>query len=132
MIMMTLRTIASAVVTCVLYLLLVGSSHAQVATLNTNAKTGQSAKVLFERAMKAMNKSEYATARTLLETLLNSYPESAYVPRAKLFIGDAWYAEGSFTRAEMEYQDFVTFFPNRPEVAEVRRKIDAIKMKAKI
>ena len=118
--------------TYVLFFLLLGSSHAQVATLNTNAKARQPDKVLFERAMKAMNKSEYAAARTLLETLINSYPESAYVARAKVSIGDAWYAEGALNRAEMEYQDFVTFFPNRPEVAEVQRKIDAIKMKAKI
>ena len=125
--MMTLRTIASVLVTCLLFFLLLGSSHAQVATLNPNAKARQSDKVLFERAMKSMNKSEYAAARTLLESLINSYPDSAYVPRAKLSIGDAWYAEGAFTRAEMEYQDFVTFFPNRPEVAEVQGKIDAIK-----
>jgi outer membrane protein assembly factor BamD len=130
--MTTLRTIASVVVTCVLLFLLLASSHAQVETVNTNAKARQSDKVLFERAMKAMNKCEYAAARTLLGSLINSYPESAYVARAKLSIGDAWYAEGALNRAEMEYQDFVTFFPNRPEVAEVQRKIDAIKMKSKI
>jgi hypothetical protein len=48
------------------------------------------------------------------------------VPRAKLAIGDAWYAEGAFRPAEMEYQDFITFFPKRPEVAEAKSKLDSI------
>jgi len=85
--------------------------------------------VLFERAIQATKTSHYAEARTLLEKLIRSYPDSDYVARAKLSIGDAWYAEGVFQRALMEYQDFITFFPNRPEVMEARQKIDAIQKK---
>jgi len=54
------------------------------------------------------------------------------VPRAKLAMGDAWYAEDILKKAEVEYQDFVTFFPNRPEVAEAKLKIDSIQKKSKI
>jgi outer membrane protein assembly factor BamD len=89
-------------------------------------------RVLFDRATKAMQQSEYATARTLLEILIDSHPDSDYVPRAKLSIADAWYAEGTFKRAEVEYRDFITFFPNRPEVAEAQLKIEAIHKKARI
>jgi outer membrane protein assembly factor BamD len=80
----------------------------------------------------AMQQSEYTAARTLLETLIKAHPDSDYVPRAKLSIADAWYAEGSFKEAEMEYRDFITFFPNRPELAEARLKIEAIHKKAGI
>jgi hypothetical protein len=31
--------------------------------------------------------------------LINSHPDSGYVPRAKLSIADAWYAEGAFKQA---------------------------------
>jgi len=62
----------------------------------------------------------------LLATLIDSYPQSDYVPQAKLSMGDAWYAEGAFKQAELEYRDFVTFFPNRPEAAEAQLRIDSI------
>jgi TolA-binding protein len=121
------RAIAAAVTTGVLFTLFVGFSYAQLAT--SNAK--QSDKVLFGRAMTAMHKSEYAAARTLLETLITGHPDSDYVPRAKLSVADAWYAQGAFKQAEMEYRDFITFFPGRPEVAQAQSKIDSIHKKAK-
>ena len=68
--------------------------------------------------MKAINKSQYGAARSLLETLINNHPDSAFVSPAKLSIGDARYAEGSYKQAELEYRDFITFFPNRPEASE--------------
>jgi beta-lactamase regulating signal transducer with metallopeptidase domain len=92
----------------------------------------QSDNVLFDRAVKAMQQSEYAAARTLLETLINSHPDSDYVPRAKLSVADASYAQGNFRQAEVEYRDFITFFSNRPEVAEAQLKIEAIHRKAGI
>ena len=58
-----------------------------------------------------MTNSRYAVARIKLEALINNCRDSGYVPRAKLSIGDAWYAGGNLKQAEMEYLDFVTFFP---------------------
>jgi outer membrane protein assembly factor BamD len=123
--MTMLRNIAGAVTAGVLFSLFLGLSHAQVASPNAR----QSDKVLFSRAVTAMEKSEYIAARTLLETLINSHPDSNYVPRAKLSIADTWYAEGAFKRAELEYRDFITFFPNRPEVAQAQSRIDSIHKK---
>ena len=79
--------------------------------------------------MKAMKESRFTAARTLLNSLIRSYPDSDLVPRAKLAIGDAWYGEGAFPKAAMEYTDFITFFPNRPEVAEAKLKLDSIQKK---
>ena len=122
------RTIAASVTTGVLLSVFLGFSHAQVATSNVK----QSDKVLFGRAMTAFQKSEYLAARTLLETLINSHPDSDYVPRAKLSIADAWYAEGAFEQAELEYRDFIAFFPNRPEVPLAQLKIDSSHKKTRI
>jgi outer membrane protein assembly factor BamD len=130
--MMIRRTIAAAVTMGALFSVCLGFSHAQVASSKTDVGLRQSDKLLFDRATKAMRQSEYATARTLLETLINKHPDSAYVPRAKLSIAEAWYAEGTFKQAEVEYRDFITFFPNRPEVAEARLKIEAIRKRARI
>jgi outer membrane protein assembly factor BamD len=81
---------------------------------------------MFEKAQQALTKSNFAGARTLLKALIDNHPNSDYVPLAKLSIADSWYSEHAFKQAEAEYRDFVTFFPNRPEVAEARRRISSI------
>ena len=83
-------------------------------------------KVLFDRAEDAMKHGKYDVARLSLQTLINTYPDSEYVARAKLAIGDSWYNEGgtaAMAQAESEYKDFITFFPNMPEAAEAQMKI---------
>ncbi len=125
------RTIAAAVTIGALSFGCSGS-HAQVATSKANVVAKQSDKILFDRAMKAMQHAQYAAERTLLENLINTYPDSDYVPRAKLSIADAWYAQGTFKQAEAEYGDFIAFFPNRPEVVQAQLKIEAIHKKARI
>ncbi|MCI0349630.1 MAG: outer membrane protein assembly factor BamD [Acidobacteriales bacterium] len=83
-------------------------------------------KVLFDRAMEAMKKGKYEVSRTVLQTLINTYPDSEYIARAKLAVGDAWYAEAGtsgLAQAEIEYKDFITFFPNVPEAAEAQLKV---------
>ena len=110
--------------TVVLFVALLSCSHGQSPASGNNVK--QSDVALFTQAMKAIKNSNYSEARTLLEALITSHPDSDYVPQAKLSIGDAWYAESNLKRAEVEYQDFVIFFPNRPEVAETKLKIESI------
>ena len=82
--------------------------------------------MLFDRAKDAMKHGKYDVARLSLQTLINTYPDSEYVARAKLAIGDSWYDEGgtaALAQAESEYKDFITFFPNMPEAAEAQMKI---------
>jgi outer membrane protein assembly factor BamD len=89
-------------------------------------------KVLFDRAIEAMKKGKYDTARLSLQTLINTYPDSEYIARAKLAIADSWYAEGgsaALAQAENEYKDFITFFPNMPEAAEAQMKVADIHYK---
>jgi outer membrane protein assembly factor BamD len=89
-------------------------------------------KVLFDRAEDAMKHGKYDVARLSLQTLINTYPDSEYVARAKLAIGDSWYNEGgtaAYAQAESEYKDFITFFPNMPEAAEAQMKIANIHFK---
>jgi outer membrane protein assembly factor BamD len=83
-------------------------------------------KILFDRAMDAMKHNRFDVARLTLQTLINTYPDSEFVARAKLAVGDSWYAEGgtaAMAQAENEYKDFETFFPNMPEAAEAQLKI---------
>ena len=91
-----------------------------------NVDSKQPDKVLFDRAMDAMKHNKFDVARMTLQTMINTYPDSEYIARAKLSVADSWYAEGGTTalaQAEAEYGDFITFFPNMPEAAEAQLKI---------
>src|SRR6202158_5866044 len=83
-------------------------------------------KVLFDRGMDSMKHNHYDIARLDMQTLINTYPDSEFIARAKLALADSWYAEGgaaALAQAETEYKDFETFFPNMPEAAEAQVKI---------
>ena len=113
-------------------LLTLGCSNKKVQNPIANVNSKQPDKVLFDRAMDAMKHNKYDVARLSLQTLINTYPDSEYVARAKLAIGDSWYAEGgtaAMAQAESEYKDFITFFPNMPEAAEAQMKIANIHYK---
>ncbi|HXZ42429.1 MAG TPA: outer membrane protein assembly factor BamD [Terriglobales bacterium] len=107
-------------------LLAVGCTNKKVSNPIANIDSKQPDKVLFDRAMDAMKHNRFDVARLTLQTLINTYPDSEYIARAKLAIADSWYAEGgsaSQAQAEIEYKDFITFFPNMPEAAEAQLKI---------
>jgi outer membrane protein assembly factor BamD len=94
-----------------------------------NVGSKQPDKILFDKAMDAMRHNRFDVARLTLQTLINTYPDSEFIARAKLAVGDSWYAEGgaaSLAQAEQEYSDFQIFFPNMPEAAEAQMKIAQI------
>jgi outer membrane protein assembly factor BamD len=115
------------VITAVLTLaLLVGCTNKKAGNPLANVGSKQPDKVLYDRAMDAMKHNRFDVARMTLQTLINTYPDSEYIARAKLSVADSWYAEGGSTalqQAEIEYKDFKTFFPNMPEAAEAQLKV---------
>jgi outer membrane protein assembly factor BamD len=89
-------------------------------------------KQLYDKAVAQIKSGHYDIGRLDLQTLLNTYPDSQYMMRAKLAVGDAWYKEGgsaALTQAEQEYKDFITFFPNVPEAAEAQLRVGDIYFK---
>jgi outer membrane protein assembly factor BamD len=108
---------------------LAGCHNKKVQNPIAEVNSKQPDKVLFDRSMDAMKHNKFEVARMTLQTLINTYPDSEFVARAKLAIGDSWYAEGgtaALAQAENEYNDFKTFFPNMPEAAEAQMKIAKI------
>jgi outer membrane protein assembly factor BamD len=107
-------------------ILFVGCTNKKSANPIADVNSKQPDKVLYDRAMDAMKHNKFDVARLSLQTLINTYPDSEYVARAKLAIGDSWYAEGgsaAMAQAESEYKDFITFFPNMTEAGEAQMKI---------
>src|SRR3954468_20159033 len=66
-------------------------------------------KELFDRGVRDLERSRFTVARLTLQTLLNTYPDSEYIAKAKLGIADSWYRQGgtsNLLQAESEYKDF--------------------------
>jgi len=106
--------------------LMLGCTNKKAGNPLQNVGSKQPDKVLFDRAMDAMKHNRFDVSRMTLQTLINTYPDSEYIARAKLAVADSWYAEGGTTalqQAEIEYKDFKTFFPNMPEAAEAQLKV---------
>lgn len=88
--------------------------------------TEQPDKVLFDKAIKDVEKGRYEVARLTLNTLMNTYDSSEYMAKAKLAIADSWMREGgshALAQAEAEYKDFILFYPTMEESAEAQEKV---------
>lgn len=82
-------------------------------------------RILLQKSLNELRHGRYDTGRLLLQSLINTYPDSEYLSQAKLAIADSYYKQGGIsglTEAEAEYKDFITFFPTAPEapMAEYR------------
>jgi outer membrane protein assembly factor BamD len=101
------------------------------AELLSGVKPGRD-RELFEEAAKLARKSNYEGARLLFETIINTYPESPYLPHAKLAIADTFYLEGSTSaliQAGNAYQEWLTFFPTDPLADDVMLKAAEVEMR---
>ncbi len=97
--------------------------HRHSADVSSVNPGDQPDKVLYEKAAAEINKGRYDVGRLTLQTLINTYPDSEYLSKAKLSIADSYYKEGGvsgLTQAEAEYRDFITFFPTAPEAPEAQ------------
>ena len=70
-------------------------------------------RVLYENAMKQMGRHDYPNARLLLQTLISTYQDSDYFPKAKYALAESLYREGgreNLDSAEAAYKDFIIYF----------------------
>ncbi len=83
-------------------------------------------KVLYGKAETDMKHGRYSVGRLGLQTLINTYPDSEYLAKAKLAIGDSYFKEGGtagLKQSIVEYKDFITFFPFLDESAYAQLQI---------
>jgi outer membrane protein assembly factor BamD len=83
-------------------------------------------KVLFTKAEEDIKHGRYTVGRLGLQTLINTYPDSEYLAKAKLGIGDSYYKEGGMAglkQSIIEYKDFITFFPFLDEAAYAQMQV---------
>ena len=89
-------------------------------------------RVLFEEAAKEVRKGNHETGRLLFTTIINTYPDSAFLSLAKLAIADSFYLEGTsaaLIQAAQAYQDWLTFFPTDPLADDAMLKVAEAEMR---
>ena len=89
-------------------------------------------RVLFEEAAHQVRKGSHETGRLLFNTIITTYPDSQYLPLAKLAIADSFYLEGttsSLIQAAQAYQDWLTFFPTDPLADDAMLKVAESEMR---
>jgi outer membrane protein assembly factor BamD len=83
-------------------------------------------KLLYDRAIEDIKHGKHEIGRLGLQTLINTYPDSEYLAKAKLAIADSYYKEGgtsNITQAIAGYKDFIVFFPFLPEAAYAQMQV---------
>jgi outer membrane protein assembly factor BamD len=89
-------------------------------------------RVLFEEAVKEVRKGNHETGRLLFSTIINTYPDSGFLPLAKLAIADSFYLEGTTTalvQSAQAYLDWLTFFPTDPLADDAMLKVAESEMR---
>lgn len=117
--MLTLTALVAASLAC-------GSPKKKVTT--EEIREGRD-RELYAEGLRAMRKRRYEEGRLLLSTLIGSYDGSPLLPLAKLLIADSFYREGgasSLAQADVEYREWLQFFPQHPLADDVLLKIAQI------
>ena len=108
-----------------------GGGDDKYADLTGAAVAGRD-RVLFEEAAKEVRKGHHDTGRLLFATIINTYPDSAFLPLAKLAIADSFFLEGTTSaliQAAQAYQDWLTFFPTDPLADDASLKVAEAEMR---
>ena len=108
-----------------------GGDDDKYAELTGAAAAGRD-RVLFEEAAKEVRKGRFDTGRLLFSTIINTYPDSSFLPLAKLAIADSFFLEGTTSaliQAAQQYQDWLTFFPTDPLADNAMLKVAEAEMR---
>src|SRR5205807_4497130 len=111
--------------------LLPGKSQDKYAELTGSVAPGPD-RTLFLEATKEVRKGSHETGRLLFTTIITTYPDSRYLPMAKLAIADSFYLEGTtsaLVQAAQAYQDWLTFFPTDPLTCAAMLKVAEAEMR---
>ncbi len=97
--------------------------------MNKSTDTSNNAepdKLLYDKALSDVKHGRHERGRLNLQTLINTYPDSEYLAKAKLAIADSYFKEGgsaNITQAINGYKDFIVFFPFLPEAAYAQLQV---------
>lgn len=109
-----------------LFFLLLSCGGKKVAEKAPTSNLYEPDRVLFDRAMRDLNKNKFTVGRLALQTLINTYPDSDFLPQAKYAMAESFFKENShssLSQAEDAFKDYITFFPASPLADDAQLKI---------
>jgi outer membrane protein assembly factor BamD len=119
-----------------LFLLGATASNAQVTQIFHKKKkvdkstsvdnNAQPDKILYDRAVDDIKHGRQEVGRLNMQTLINTYPDSEYLAKAKLAIADSYFKEGGTSNMALAvsgYKDFIVFFPFLPEATYAQMQV---------
>src|SRR6266850_2160501 len=112
-----------------LFCLLLSCGGKNVATDAPGNNLDEPDKVLFDRAKRDLDKNKFTVARLTLQTLINTYPDSEFLPQAKYALAESFYREnssGAMNQAEAEFKTMVETYPDSPLLDEAKTKLRAV------
>src|SRR3989442_7285937 len=114
-----------------LFGLLPGKSNDKYSELTGSVAPGRD-RVLFVEAAREVRKGNHDTGRLLFATIINTYPDSPYLPLAKLAIADSFYLEGTTSaliQAGQAYEEWRRFFRTDPLADDALLKVAETEMR---
>ena len=89
-------------------------------------------KILYDKAVDDIKHGRQEVGRLNMQTLINTYPDSEYLAKAKLAIADSYYKEGGTSNLALAvsgYKDFEVFFPFLPEATYAQMQVAMVHYK---
>src|SRR5258708_8208265 len=114
-----------------LFGLLPGKSNGKYSELTGSAAPGRD-RALFLEATRQVRKGDHETGRLLFTTIITTYPDSPFLPMAKLAIADSFYLEGttsSLIQAGQAYEDWLMYFPTDALTCDAMLKVAETEMR---
>ena len=87
---------------------------------------------LYRAGVDAIRKGSFDEGRILLNTMINTYSDSPMIKMSKLSIADSYYLQGGskgLAQAEIEYRDWIQFFPDDPLADDTMLKIAEVHLR---
>lgn len=89
----------------------------------TPTPAGESAPELYDRALKTIREDQqYAEGRELMESFLKRYPKHDLTVNAAYWVGETYYAEKSYEKAILKFEDIIQKYGEHPKVASAMLK----------
>lgn len=88
--------------------------------------TAQPDKYLFDKATAALKDHDWTEAHDDFQKVLDTYPQSQYLPACRLGIADAYFGQNtpaSMVLALNAYREFLTYYPTNPKADYAQYKL---------
>jgi tol-pal system protein YbgF len=84
--------------------------------VDNSAVENMSEEELYRYAKEAFDRKEFENSRQYFEKFLEKYPNSRIADNGRFWIGEAYYAEGWYQKAILEYQEVIEKYPKGNKV----------------